>query len=200
LYGGILEGKLRILYFLEDRAQEGLIKALVKRIAIEESFPEEDLNHDVRSGRGGSKVLNEFKSFLKHSEYEAREVDLLVVSKDGNCKGYNRGKRELEQCVESVPHFQGRVAFAVPDPHIERWFIKDQRAFKQGIGIDKSPRLPAYKCKKDYYKEILYQALREANVSSLFGGVEYAEQIVENMENLSSSNWPDKVLSNLLKK
>ncbi len=45
--------EIKILYFLEDRAQEGFIKEFVKRIAHEESVPADCLNHAVRSSRGG---------------------------------------------------------------------------------------------------------------------------------------------------
>ena len=44
--------------------------------------------------------------------------------------------------------------------------------------------MPPYKCKKDHYKKVLTQALRESNVSSLLGGVEYAEKIVDNIVDL----------------
>jgi len=63
--------------------------------------------------------------------------------------------------------------------------MMDQKAFKYGVGIDKAPRLPSYKCKKGYYKQLLNQALRNANVSSMLGGVEYSEKIVNKMKNIN---------------
>ncbi len=177
--------KKRILYFLEDRAQEGFVKALVERIAKEESFSAAGLIHDVRSARGGSKIINEFKNFIKDFKTGGSETDLLVVAVDGNCKGHQERKKQLERYLKSAPHLQEIVVFAVPDPHIERWYILDQKAFKGGVGIDKSPSLPPYKCKKNYYKQLLYQVLKESNVSSLLGGAEYAEKIVENIENVN---------------
>lgn len=177
--------KIRILYFLEDRAQEGFVKALVKRIAKEESLSAAALIHDVRSARGGSKIINEFKSFVKDLKAGGPETDLLVVAVDGNCKGHRERKKQLEQYFKSAPHLLDKVVFAVPDPHIERWYILDQKAFKDGVGIDKSPSLPPYKCKRDYYKQLLYQVLKESNVSSILGGAEYAERIVENIGNVN---------------
>jgi hypothetical protein len=46
--------------------------------------------------------------------------------------------------------------------------------------------VPQYKCKKDYYKQLVHQALSESNIYSLLGGAEYAENIVNNMEKLDS--------------
>jgi len=42
---------MRIVYFLEDRAQEGFIKAIVERVAQEEGFLQDSLSHDIRSAR-----------------------------------------------------------------------------------------------------------------------------------------------------
>jgi len=78
------------------------------------------------------------------------------------------------------------VVYAIPDPHIERWYIMDQRAFKDGVGLEKGADMPEYKCKKAYYKHVLNQALRDSNVSSLLSGAEYAEKIIEHIENIDS--------------
>lgn len=107
--------KIRILYFLEDRAQEGFVKALVKRIAKEESLSAAGLIHDVRSARGGSKIINEFKTFVKDFKTGGPETDLLVVVVDGNCKGHQERKKQLGRYLKSVPHLQDIVVFAVPD-------------------------------------------------------------------------------------
>ena len=81
--------KIRILYFLEDRAQEGFIKALVNRVASEESIATDSLIHDVRSARGGSRIVTEFNKFIRDtSEVETTDIDFLVVAIDGNCKGH----------------------------------------------------------------------------------------------------------------
>lgn len=177
--------RIRILYFLEDRAQEGFVKALVERIAKEESLSAAALIHDVRSARGGAKIIGEFKTYVKDFKRGDPETDLLVVAVDGNCKGHQERKKELERHLKSSFLLRDIVVFAVPDPHIERWYILDQKAFKVGVGIDKSPSLPPYKCKKNYYKQLLYQVLKESNVNSLLGGAEYAERIVENIETVN---------------
>ncbi len=178
---------MRILYFLEDRAQEGFIKALVNRVAQDESIPLNSLNHDVRSARGGSRAITEFGSFMRDTmQTSSSDVDLLIVAIDGNCKGYRDRVRQLEQYIRQNHPFRNKVVYAVPDPHIERWYMMDQRAFKNGVGIDRSPDMPLYKCKKDYYKQLLRKTLVESNVGSLFGGAEYAENIVSSISSLDS--------------
>jgi len=135
-YEVILVDRMRILYFLEDRAQEGLIKALVERAAREESIAIDSLFHDVRSARGGSRFINELKKFLEYSEMTGiGDVSFLIVARDGNCKGYNRRVRELERYIGPNHPFKSKVVYAIPDPHIERWYIMDQRAFKDGVGL-----------------------------------------------------------------
>jgi hypothetical protein len=177
---------MRIIYFLEDRAQERFIKALVNRVAVDEGVIVGSLTHDVRSARGGSKVIAAFKNFMKEADPEATNVLFLVVAIDGNCKGHKDRVRQLDKCIKTDHPFKGKVVYAVPDPHIERWYLMDQRALKMAVGFNKMPALPAYKCKKDYYKQLLNKALEDSDVDSLLGGVEYAERIVENIHDFDS--------------
>ena len=182
-----LVDKIRIIYFLEDRAQEGFIKALVKRVASEESIASDSLIHDVRSARGGSRIVTEFKNFIRDTrEFRAIDIDFLVVAIDGNCKGHRERVEQLEKKIKSDHPLKERVVYAVPDPHIERWYIMDQRALKVDIGLHRVPSLPSYKCRRSHYKQVLNQALKESNVDSLLGGAEYAERIVDSIRNLGS--------------
>jgi hypothetical protein len=181
--------KIKILYFLEDRAQEGFITALVKRIANELEIASNTLVHDIRSARHGSKAITEFRAFIKDTKKgELIHGDFLVVSIDGNCKGHEDRIKQLKKYIKSNHPFNERVVYAVPDPHIERWYLMDQKALKAGIGLDKAPSSPSYECKrgKSHYKQILRKALKDSNISSLFGGPEYAEKIVDHIENLES--------------
>jgi hypothetical protein len=191
--------RIEILYFLEDIAQEGLIKALVKRVSREALIAENIIHHDIRSARGGSRVLPEFEAFLKDTgQASPTDIDLLVVSIDGNCKGYPQKLRELRQLVSENHPFRDKVIFAIPDPHIERWYIMDQRAFKEGVGVTRAPNLPAYKCDKDYYKKLLHQTLADSDIMSLLGGTEYAESIVENIISLDSLSNIDAGFDNFI--
>lgn len=188
-------GSLRVLYFLEDRAQDAFIKALVIKIAKQESIHPSRLIHEIRSARGGSRVRVDFKKFIKDTaKSTAYNVDLLVVAVDGNCKGYKEQIRNLEKYIKPNHPFSNKVVYAIPDPHIERWYIMDQRAFKEGVGIEQAPQLPTYKCQKGYYKNKLNQTLKEADVNSLLGGAEFGERIVESIENLDAFSKQDNGL------
>ena len=176
---------MQILYFLEDRAQEGSIKALVERVATDEHVT---LHHEIRSARHGSpRAINEYKQFLADAEgFRTFEADVLVVAIDGNCSGYHKMVKRLGSYLKPDHPLSQKVVYAVPDPHIERWYIMDQKAFKKGVKLERAPNLPSYKCKKDYYKQIVNQSLKESHVGSLLGGAEYAERIIEKLENLDA--------------
>jgi hypothetical protein len=177
--------RIQILYFLEDIAQEGFIISLVKRVAREASISENSLLHSIRTARGGSRVLPQFEAFMKdHSQASPADIDLLVVAMDGNCQGYSQKLRDIRQFVTPNHPYKEKVICAIPDPHIERWYLMDQRAFKEGVGVTRSPGVPTYKCDKDYYKNLLHQALADSDIKSLLGGTEYAESIIEKMHSL----------------
>ena len=179
--------KIRVVYFLEDRAQEGFLRALVERVAREEGISLDSLIHDVRSARHGSKVIGEFRRFLADlRRAEAFVPDLLVVAVDGNCKGYSERLTQLRKMLKPTDPFRDQIVFAIPDPHIERWYLMDQRALKEATGLERAPEMPPYKCKKSSYKQVLRDALSRPPVRSLLGGVEFAERIVEHMRDLRS--------------
>jgi hypothetical protein len=190
--------RIEILYFLEDRAQEGMITALVRRVCGEFFFSEDMLHHDVRSGRGGSRGLVDFEAFMKDTHKESpSSIDLLVVTIDGNCKGYSQKLKEVSGLIHNHP-YRDKVVFAIPDPHIERWYLLDQRAFKEGAGVARAPDLPVYKCDKDYYKSLLHQSLADSDIVSLLGGTEYAGSIVENIISLDSLRELDMGFDNFI--
>jgi hypothetical protein len=175
--------RVHVGYFLEDRAHEGFLKALVTRVAQEEGFHKEELIHDVRSSRGGAKSIDRFRDFLReHRGKGALPFDLLVVARDGNCHGYNDTARELKRCAELArfPAIE-RIVLAIPDPHIERWYLIDGEAFKKALGTSRGPDVPAYKCERAYYKRVLRDQVQDTGIRSSLGGVEYGGRIAENM-------------------
>lgn len=119
-------------------------------------------------------------------ETESSKIDLLVVAIDGNCKGRAERVREIQKCLRPTHPLKDKIVYAVPDPHIERWYVMDQRALKDAVGLDRAPEVPQYKCKKAYYKQILNRALKDSGINSLLAGAEYAEKIVENIQSLQS--------------
>lgn len=187
--------RFRVGYFLEDRAQEGFLKAIVRRIAREVHLELADIEHDVRSpsgekGRRGGRgqAITEFRAFLRESaKSEGTPFDILIVAIDGNCKGFNHVEAQLRKYADNSRYpLADDIVFAIPDPHIERWYLDDSEAFKKSVRLDSPPYVPKPKCEKDIYKRALEQNLRAAGISSLLGGPEYAETIVENMQDLYS--------------
>ncbi len=166
---------ISIIYFLEDRMQESFIISLVNRIAGEYKLT---ISNEVFSASGGSgAVLNQLKKFVK--TLEPASFDLLVVSIDGNCKGTFEKERQI---MKNIPeNLKDKTICCIPDPHIERWYLLDLHALKKAIEypVRISPP-PQQKCKKDYYKNILGEALKP--VGTLLGGAEYAEKVVENLD------------------
>ncbi len=135
----------------------------------------------VRGGHG--KVVTELKQYLRDIERgQIHPQDLLIVATDANCKGYQERKREFSNTTKNatIP-----IIYAIPDPHIERWLLLDSAAFKQALG--KGCNAPDKKCEKDRYKRLLIQAVRDADVIPLIGGLEYAQDIVNamNLQNIA---------------
>ncbi len=178
--------RINILYFVEDVAQEQFIVALVQRIASDLSIPVEALSHDVRSARGGVlKVTGEFGQFIRdHRKTGIGGAEMILVAVDGDCQGREERARQLKKKVKAGDPFREILVFAIPDPHIERWYLLDQRALKAGTGMERGIEPPEYKCKKDYYKEILRNALRDQGIDSLLGGSEFGGEIARNISDL----------------
>lgn len=190
---------MRVVYFLEDRAQEGLVTALVARVAREEGIPEDAVNHDIRSARHGAKALEDFRRFITDSATEdVHDVAFLLVMIDGNCQTRAQRLRQLEAIVpERYPLLQS-IVYAVADPHVERWYLMDQAAWHKAIGGAYPPQLPQYKCDQDYYKHLLADAVRDSGVSALLGGTEFGAAIVEAMEDLNNTSYPDGAFTQLV--
>lgn len=103
--------------------------------------------------------------------------DVLVVALDGNCRGYSERKRQILDVASRVG-YGGSIVCAVPDPHVERWFLLDAKALREALGggpLDWP--LPAYKCDRDWYKGKLAEACGSAGVYPVLGGIEYGEEI-----------------------
>lgn len=100
---------------------------------------------------------------------------LIVVATDTNCQGFRERVRRIDPENPPAP-----VVLAVPDPHVERWLLLDGAAFRQvfGHGCD----APDRKCSRNRYKDLLIAAIRAAGHTPLLGGIEYAEDIVRNMD------------------
>lgn len=174
-----------IACFVEDRAHREVIGPLIRRLAVEHAIT---VQIDWRSAvRGHGRVVQEFERYLRDLEREGGIPDLIIVATDANCVGVNNRIKELGSPVASAP-----VVLAVPDPHIERWLLLDGAAFRAvfGRGCD----APDQKCSRDLYKQRLLEAIRDAGITPLLGGIEYAEDIIANM-NIDRAARADRSLS-----
>ncbi len=176
--------KIRIGYFLEDRGHEIILKAFVSRVAKEKGLRPGEWFDDVRAATGG-KSIEAYKVFLKDISRLDKPVpfDILIIASDGNCSGYPEKKQQLLKYAEKTQFSQLDIlVFAIPDPHIERWYLNDPEGFNQAIGSGALPVLPPYKCEKGRYKKVMRDAVASSDVKSQFGGYEYGEKIVEAMD------------------
>jgi len=175
--------EIRLGYFLEDVGQEAFLVALVERIAKEEGLACDDLHHDRRSTTGGrGTTVSELRRFLLDVRrgYE-RPFDLLVVAIDGNCQGYVDKRNELDHTVAQT-RYPGKVVCAIPDPHIERWYLIDTHALRKVIGPEIHPDVPTYKCERQRYKNALRQAFIQAGIIAPLGGIEYGREVAATLD------------------
>jgi hypothetical protein len=181
-----------VLLFGEDTGHAVVLQALVLRLASERAIT---IDVQVRRARGGhGQMLKELRAFTREFERGDQPLpDLLVIGRDANCEGYGKMKQRIDEHLADYP---GAHVLAVPDPHIERWLLLDSAAFKTVLGHGCSA--PDYKCEKDRYKTLLAQAIREAGVRPLFGGIEHAEDLVNAM-NLSRVERADASFGHFLK-
>lgn len=164
----------RIALFGEDFAHREVVGALVRRIAEDADVT---THLDWRSATGGRPLLmREFERFLRDLERQSGPApDLVVIATDANCVGLNQREREIPARSLAFP-----VAAAIPDPHVERWLLLDGAAFKAvfGAGCD----APDMKCARDRYKAQLIRAIQSAGTTPSLGGIEYAADIVRQMD------------------
>lgn len=171
---------IRVGYFLEDIAQEAFILSLVTRIAEEVGMPETALDHDSRSAIGGrGTVTSELRRFLRDVRRgDERPFDVLVVAIDANCCGYSERRNEIRHIVDQTD-YHGTVVYAIPDPHIERWYLEDSQGLREVVDADIQPQTPPYKCERGLYKLALREAFQEAGIHAPLGGAEYGPEIAE---------------------
>lgn len=166
----------RIVLFAEDWGHEEFLGNLVLRVAHENGTVVSLVPRNVSGGHG--QVISEFKAYLRGLRRGEEPLpDLLIVATDANCKGYAERRREAEDANE---RYKDITIYAIPDPHVERWLLLDSSAFKSVFG--KGCDAPDQKCKRDRYKTLLREAIRQAGVIPPLGGMEYAEDIVNAMD------------------
>lgn len=172
--------KVKVGYFLEDVGQERFLTSLVERVAQEKHFGK--IEHEVRNATGGrGRVLSELRKFLRELGQSPLDLDLLVVAIDGNCKSYQKVRKEIHKMVQrSRCHIP--VVCAIPDPHIERWYLADEEALKQVLNIQSVSSLPPYKCERGRYKRALRQTVQNVGIIPPLGGIEYGADIANTLD------------------
>ncbi len=163
-----------IALFVEDFAHQEVIDALIRRLAKEHDV---EVRLDWRSAvRGHGQVKQELGRYLRDLRRQGSPFpDLIVAATDANCRGMHKRIEDLQGCDAPV-----RTILAIPDPHIERWLLLDGAAFKEALG--RGCDAPDFKCDRDRYKQLLIQGIRAAGIRPTFGGIEFAEAIVREMD------------------
>jgi hypothetical protein len=170
---------LEVHCFCEDIAHENFIYALIKRVAEEKN---QQVSIEVLNATEGSKVWDELRQYLHEcSRGKWRIPDLLVVVKDGNCEGSQQVRRRIQELVRKCAPAIPQLVSAVPDPHIERWYLEDQKALKAVLPGARTQKL-RYKCEKERYKNALLEAFYKAGIVPLSGGAEYGERIAQELD------------------
>lgn len=185
-----------VVLFAEDVGHEELVSAIVNRLSRIHGVQVKLRRRSVRGGYG--KVTAELKQYLRDLKNGRESTpDLLVVATDANCEGYAKRRREMASVVTGYSDVMpaGRIVHAIPDPHVERWALLDPAAFKEVLG--RGCEAPDYKCERDRYKRLLAQAVRDAGVMPILGGIEHMEDIVNAMD-LERVQSADKSFAKLL--
>lgn len=158
---------------LEDVAQEALLCPLVHRIAVDEGVA---LRPRVMAARGGiGKVLGQLAELGRACAEGCVAVpDGVLVCVDANCRGFVERRKAV---VAKAGVLEDRLIVAIPDPHIERWYLLDAHAFKNVVG--QGCKAPDDKCLKDRYKTLLIEAVENAGVEPLLGGIEHAGELAK---------------------
>lgn len=163
--------------FVEDVGHEKFLHSLIQRFGTQYGIGTEIEFKNATGGHG--RVISALKQYVRDLERGTeRPSDLLIVAIDGNGDGYSIRKKEIEDAARK---FQGTVICAIPEPHIERWLLLDSKAFRVVLG--KGCSLPnQLKSERGYYKRLLVEAIRQAGVTPLQGGIEYTEALVNAMD------------------
>jgi hypothetical protein len=171
---------LTIDLFAEDTGHAELLHPLLERLAREQ---ETDASIRVRSARGGhGRALGEMKLYQQTVLKGVGSItipDLLVVAIDANCNSFVDARKAVQDGL--LPPFRDRAVLACPDPHVERWYLADGVAFQTVVGIT-PPSVSNVKCKRDFYKAMLAQAVAEAGHPALLGGIEFGRELAEAMD------------------
>ncbi|MBI4584118.1 MAG: hypothetical protein HY717_08855 [Planctomycetes bacterium] len=163
--------------FVEDRAHEKFLSAMLRRLAREE---EKRIEVHVRASRGGhGRAIKELNLYMKSVNRRVLALpDLVFVVIDANCTTYRSKNRDIGRVIKDP--LKDRAVITCPDPHIERWYLVDPPSFNEIVGYQ--PKLGRRKCTRDLYKARLADAVARGGHPPTLGGIEFAEDLVEKMD------------------
>lgn len=165
--------------FVEDRAHEELLRPVIDRRARDFG---KSVVIRVRAARGGhGKVLAELDLYQKsvlRGAYGLTMPDALVIGYDSNCSGCQEVRKAIRSRLDIA--FRVNSIIACPEPHIERWYLAETAGFFRAVGV--SHKVGRKKCERDFYKRALLQAVRDAGHLPTLGGIEFAQEIVAEMD------------------
>ena len=161
--------------FMEDIAHERFITSLVERIASEADI---NLRLDVRNSSGGiSRMQGELQRFLRdHTNIESATFDILIIVQDADREGETGIKSRIRNLIGRTSYPRMTI-LAVPDPYIEAWYLADPSSIQALTGSSTLIQIPQGDFDKNRYKNELSRAFPYAP----YGGIEYADEIVANM-------------------
>lgn len=162
--------------FVEDNAQLKFIRPLVERMAEEEKRSPSIQERSVRGGH--PRLKSELGTYQVTIERGVlAQPDLVVIGWDANCKGA-KARDEVEAVLREP--IKSRVVIACPEPHIERWYMIDDRAVATVLG--KGASMSGVKCEKAYYKRLLLDTAKAAGQIVLLDGVEFAPDLARSLD------------------
>jgi hypothetical protein len=165
----------RVDLFCEDLAHEGFARAIVERIAAEESL---EASIRVGSARAGlPRLARELRAFGEAIRRQAGAPDVLVVLADANAAGPAARREEIERV--GLDAVVPAVAIGTPDPCVEAWFLADPQAIASLFEIA-APDPPG--ADADSIKRRLVEAFSAADEIVTQGGAEFADEIVAGMD------------------
>jgi hypothetical protein len=192
---GISVADYTIVFFLEDSAQEALIPNVVRRLIADEGKNVSAYELRILSARGGGSI-RAYKEFIKGvKKRKTPAADALIVGSDGNCNGFTKRRAQLNAAAKDVPY--STVITAIPDPHVERWYLLDNQALAAASGVPVQAIPPNAKCDKGHYKKLLKDAFAAHNLFPPLGGAEYGPRVAETM-NLYDAGVSDHALRDFI--
>lgn len=177
-----------VALFVEDDTHRQIIGPLVNRMAEE---PSNAIRLQWRrAGRGHGTVVNERRTYIRgFARRGSPEPDLVIVVTGAICPGLNERTREIQRQARDA---SAPLVFAIPDSSVESWLLLDGAASRTAVG--RGCDAPEQERESVRCTQRLIEAIRDAGVTPILGGREYAEDIIREM-NIDRAAQADRSLA-----